>query len=534
MRILLVEPQYRRSNASPNSIASSESETKAVKMTNTTKSEDTLWYPPLGLMKLARFHKDRGDEVVFVSGCDKTLGTCPDLFNPDTFWDRIYITTLFTFHWKSIVETIEFYKKVAGGVTSKIYVGGIMASIMPEDIFEETNIYPCPGVITSPTQIGLDGTVNIDLLPPDYDLVDPSLYAINETYYGYTSRGCVNKCPWCGVPRIEPAYLPYIDIKPSILSMRQKYGDKPRLKLMDNNVLASSHLKQIVDDLVDLGYGRDSCTNTPRKRIRQVDFNQGLDATYLTEERMAMLARLNIKPMRIAFDRVSEKKDYVRALDTARRFGVKSFSNYMLYNFKDSPKDLYERLCVNIELNEKWGRNGGKDVEAEIYSYPMRFAPIDNRDGTHDNRERDLFIPEKKCERNWINDPVWVPRFVRNIEIMKGVAHGMISPTPTLAWRTIGETFEEFITNLYMPEEFLRNRNKHERRVHKFEPTRPEGTGLIEKFREFLLNTLTKDTTRFLEFHTAVAGNSVQEVRNALKQSHDEELKVWLRYYLKK
>ena len=104
-------------------------------------------YPPLGLMKLSRFHKDRGDEVVFTSGCDKKLGICPDLFNPDTFWDRIYITTLFTFHWESIVETIEFYKRLAGGVTSKIYVGGIMASIMPDDLFEETGVYRVVGLV---------------------------------------------------------------------------------------------------------------------------------------------------------------------------------------------------------------------------------------------------------------------------------------------------------------------------------------------------------------------------------------------------
>jgi hypothetical protein len=191
-------------------------------------------------------------------------------------------------------------------------------------------------------------------------------------------------------------------------------------------------------------------------------------------------------------------------------------------------------LCVNIELNEQWGRKAAKGAEAEIYSYPMRFAPIDNRDGTHDNRERDLFVPDVKCDRNWLKDPVWVPRFVRNIEIMKGAAHGAISPTPTLARRAIGETFEEFISNLYMPEEFLRNRNKHERKVYDFEPKRPAGTGLIEKFREFLLITHSNDPKRFAEFHAAVAGNSVQEIRNALKQCNDEVLKVWLRYYLKK
>lgn len=67
--------------------------------------------------------------------------------------------------------------------------------------------YALIGVLNSPAQIGFEGDQSIDLLPPDYDLVDPDLYAVNETYYGYTSRGCVSSCPWCGVPSTTTLHI---------------------------------------------------------------------------------------------------------------------------------------------------------------------------------------------------------------------------------------------------------------------------------------------------------------------------------------
>ena len=60
-------------------------------------------YPPLGLMKISAYHKSRGDNVVFVKGKNKELKTKK--------WDRIYITTLFTFYWKKTIETIKYYYK---------------------------------------------------------------------------------------------------------------------------------------------------------------------------------------------------------------------------------------------------------------------------------------------------------------------------------------------------------------------------------------------------------------------------------------
>jgi hypothetical protein len=117
---------------------------------------------------------------------------------------------------------------------------------------------------------------------------------------------------------------------------------------------------------------------------------------------------------------------------------------------------------------------------------------------------------------------------------MKGAAYGAISPTPTLAWRTIGETYKEFIANLYMPEELLRNRNKHEKRVWRHEPKRPPGTGKVEKFRKFILHLLKSKTEEAIEFHNAVSANTTKTIRVYLYKCKNKEVKEWLELYLKR
>jgi hypothetical protein len=522
MRILLVEPDYRKQR--PHAAAEAGKQRSG---------DETLWYPPLALMKLARFHKDRGDEVQFVYGCDKSMLPDESLFDSRALWDRIYITTLFTFHFEKIVRTIQFYVEAVGGTVYKVFVGGIMASLMADDLCRATNVVPFTGILHSPRAIGLDSDVDIDLLPPDYSLLDSNVYAIRDTYYAYTTRGCINKCPWCGVPRLEPEFVPYIDIKPIVRSLRDQYGDKANLRLMDNNILASPFLSRIVDDLVELGYGRGQYTNTNPKRQRVIDFNQGVDATYVTEQNMELLARLNIRPMRIAFDRVEEKPQYVKALELAHAHGVKEFSNYMLYNFKDTPLDLYERLLINIEFNERLAAEREGCLAGKIYSYPMRYAPIDDKNGNGTNRTRDIVSECSDKTRRWLTSPLWTKRFMRNIEIMKGAAHGAISPTSTLAKRALGHDKEEFMANLYMPEELLRNRNAHERRVYAHEPKRKPGSGKVEEFRKFILGLLHKQDSRFWTFHNAVSDNTVESVRKALDRTDDTEIKTWLQMYLK-
>ena len=93
--------------------------------------------PPLGLMKISFFHKNiLHDYVRF------TKGKLPDALS-GTKWDRVYVTSLFTFEWKATIEAIEYAKTLVDS-TDKIVVGGIAATMLPDQIFEETDFSRCP------------------------------------------------------------------------------------------------------------------------------------------------------------------------------------------------------------------------------------------------------------------------------------------------------------------------------------------------------------------------------------------------------
>ena len=88
-------------------------------------------YPPLGLMKLAQYHGPRGkrDNVRFIKGED------PDVLS--TAWDRIYVTTLFSFEFARIARSIDFALAVANGRSDQVFVGGIAASLMQQRFIAE-------------------------------------------------------------------------------------------------------------------------------------------------------------------------------------------------------------------------------------------------------------------------------------------------------------------------------------------------------------------------------------------------------------
>ena len=149
---------------------------------------------------------------------------------------------------------------------------------------------------------------------------------------------------------------------------------------MDNNVVASTRFKEIVAEIRDLGFIPGAKLQRENERVaskRRVDFNQGVDARILCKDRMYLreLSSICLSPLRIAFDHLGLKAPYEQAVRYAHEFGLNDLSNYMLYNFYDFPLDLYERMHLNVRLNE--------ELSIRIYSFPMRYQPTDLPDRSH-------------------------------------------------------------------------------------------------------------------------------------------------------
>jgi hypothetical protein len=410
-------------------------------------------YPPLGLMKIAQYHGPRGkrDTVVFSKGMDASLA--------HQAWDRIYVTTLFSFEFQKIAETIDFAIKVAQGQSQRVFVGGIAASLMHERFLGDPRwrgVRFIKGLLDGPpaTSLQLDefdgdfyaddqGGTPIEDLVPDYSILDQIdyQYPVRDAYFAYASRGCIRKCHFCGVPKLEGAQRDATPLTEFVQSVDQIYGPKRDLILMDNNVVASSRFKEIIAEIRDLGFTPNARLRRPHERTasyRRVDFNQGVDARILSKDRMYLreLSTICLSPLRIAFDHLGLKKPYEQAVRFAHEFGLNDLSNYMLYNFHDGPADLFERMYLNVRLNEELG--------IRIYSFPMRYQPTNLPDRSH--------IGEN-----------WSRYYLRSLQIILQATHGIVSGEPEFYRAAFGASHEEFEGILSRPHHMIFNRHWYER-----------------------------------------------------------------------
>ena len=478
-------------------------------------------YPPLGLMKIAQYHGPRGknDRVRFIKGTEGSV--------LNEAWDRIYITTLFSFEYRKTAQTIDFALEVANGQADKVFVGGIAASLMHERFLREPRwqgIRFIKGLLLSPPAIALhlddfaeelysDDIYGkpIEDLVPDYDIINQVdyKYAVHDAYFAYTTRGCIRKCHFCGVPKLEGQQRDTESLTSVVRAIEELYGPKKDLLLMDNNVVASPRFKEIIAEIRDLGFvpGAKLLREGMRTPVqRRVDFNQGVDARILCKDPMYLreLATLCLKPLRIAFDHLGVKKPYERAVRYAAEHGLTELSNYMLYNFHDDPADLFERMRLNVKLNEELG--------VRVWSFPMRYQPTDRPDRGH--------VGQK-----------WSRYQLRSMQIILQATHGVVSGAPSFFKRAFGDTFEDFERILLLPHDFIFNREWFEQ----FDPEerlaiyRKEFAKLGENERAELIELLSScgpsEFTRLANFATTTPLKRV--LRFYVPMPKDELYTIW-------
>lgn len=410
-------------------------------------------YPPLGLMKIAQYHGPHGkkDRVRFIKGQDSSVLS--------QAWDRIYVTTLFSFEWARTAAAIDFAIQAAGNQPERVFVGGIAASLMHDRFLQERRwqgVRFIKGLLSAPPAVALqlddfaeefyaDDTHGqpIEDLVPDYQLLDQVSYkyAVWDAYFAYTTRGCIRKCHFCGVPKLEGQQRDTPSLTSTVHAIDELYGPKRDLILMDNNVVASPRFKDIIAEIRDLGFVSGAKLQRKGMRVpvqRRVDFNQGVDARILCKTPMYLrtLAKTCLKPLRIAFDHLGLKKPYEQAVRYAKEYGLTELSNYMLYNFHDDPADLFERMRLNVKLNEELG--------VRIWSFPMRYQPTDRPDRGHVGKK-------------------WSRYQLRSMQIILQATHGVVSGEPAFFKRAFGDTFEDFARILLLPHDFIFNRDWFER-----------------------------------------------------------------------
>jgi hypothetical protein len=133
------------------------------------------------------------------------------------------------------------------------------------------------------------------------------------------STGCIRGCGFCAVPITEGAFreLPIAHVGPLVC---------------DNNLLACSrrHFDRVIDVL---------------KPLREIDFNQGLDARLLTNHHASQLAELDAT-IRLAWDNVNSEPQVMRAVETLMRHGIPAdrIRCYVLIGYRDTPEEALYRV----------------------------------------------------------------------------------------------------------------------------------------------------------------------------------------------
>ena len=380
-------------------------------------------FPPLGLMRLATYHRDAGDNVTFARGCDPKLASLG--------WDRVYVSSLFTYELPRTVKTLRFYGHCVADELDLV-VGGVGATLMPEYIRQRIPCRIVSGTLEEENRVE-DGSPAIALLPPAYDLIDssPYHYKPSNSYFCRATLGCPRKCAFCAVPRLEGKFGFLQSPLEQIQAATERHGERRHLVMLDNNVLGCPQLESIIADIASAGF---EAKARHGRASRTVDFNQGLDARLVTAETARLLSTICLTPIRLALDYDAVEGKYREAIDLLVQTGFCEFTTYVMFNYQDTPQSLYHRLRLNAELSES--------LNVRIAGFPMKYVPIDD------------------VTRKYIA-PAWKWRYLRGIQCILLATRGLVSPHLEFFEAAFGSTWEEFVEIISMPDRYIIHRKRH-------------------------------------------------------------------------
>lgn len=256
---------------------------------------DSHNFPNLALMKISAWHKHNGDSVgwVAVDGFDN--------------YDKIYCAKIFGDEYSKMPIDRFLLELMA----KEVVYGGSGFAITVEngkEVYHKELDKPLPS--------------EIEHIYPDYSIY-PEL--TKDTAFGFLTRGCCNDCSFCIVAKKEGR----CSVKVADLS--EWWDGQKHIKLLDPNILACKERMGLLAQLEESG--------------ANVDFTQGLDARFITDEVAHALSRIKKDMVHFAFDFMKNEKVIVNGLKTyANICGVDDRRQivYMLTNYDTShEEDMY-------------------------------------------------------------------------------------------------------------------------------------------------------------------------------------------------
>jgi hypothetical protein len=269
--------------------------------------------PNLALMKLAHWHRSRGDGVYFTKHVERGL--------METDYSRVYGSAIFSFSGDRVMRfKSQFPEAIIGGTWN---------------VFEPQTVESLLGV-------------------EEFEAYDYSIYPNFDASIGFTQRGCRLKCGFCVVPKKEG--------KPrSVNTIADIWRGAPypkHLHLLDNDFFGQSEdqWRARLQEIRDGGF--------------KICLNQGINIRLISEEAAEAIASVpyyddSFKTRRLytAWDNLKDEKVFMRGVERLERAGIppSHLLVYMLVGF--DPKETWERLFYRFN----------KMVALGIRPYPMVF-----------------------------------------------------------------------------------------------------------------------------------------------------------------
>lgn len=312
------------------------------------KSKNHSNFLPIGLLKLASYHRKKGHKIKLNRG-NQLAGFYPD---------KIFITSLFTY-WSSYVkDAVTYYRKKYPKAI--IEVGGIYATLMPDHCREFTGC----------NKVFIGQHSGAEKCFPAYDLVNVKYQIVHGM------RGCSRKCPFCGIWKLETKSFKTVDdIKKEICSNR--------IIFYDNNILVNPYIEEILHMLSEVTF---------KGRPVTCECQSGFDGRILEERPSlaAMIKKARFRNIRVAWDFTYEQfpkiENWINLLENAGYKRRDTFV-FMVYNWSFDYQELEKKRNKCFE----WG----------VQIADCRFRPLDQTFDNYNSRLIEQTSADYYIHSNW-------------------------------------------------------------------------------------------------------------------------------------
>ena len=262
-------------------------------------------HPNLALMKLSGYYKSIGYEVSLLEN-----------YNDTNSYDKIYISKVFTF--TKVPSSVYLLENVVLGGTGFFEDGGEALPNVIEHHKPDYDLY----------KTYIENRIKEGKKKGRY--VDYEKYSI-----GFTSRGCFRKCEFC----VNKKYDRAIRHSP-VSEFLDK--EKPYIYLWDDNILAFSGWKDILDELEATG--------------KPFQFRQGLDIRLMNDEKARRFSKVKYHGDFIfAFDYIEDREIIEKKLKLWKRYSTKTTKLYVLCAYESQDAQDIRNTFERIKILMKYG-----------------------------------------------------------------------------------------------------------------------------------------------------------------------------------